>query len=173
MIERARDLGLGFVVGLVVAAVVVAAWPARKVTETYAPEVRRQDGSVILERQPAAKPAVVHKPPAGGKRERVVHVDIKPTAPDCPLCSVDLTLVKQRDGSRRVIASSTTGEVVTGIDIPLLAAEPDLKWAAGLSYGQGVGGWLDRDIGRLRIGIEVNDADAGVEARGRVGFRFK
>ena len=173
MNERFRDSGSGFIVGLVVAAIIIAVWPNRKILETYAPEVRRSDGSVILERQPAAKPAVVHKLPAGGKRERVVHVDIKPTAPDCPLCSVDLTLFKLRDGSRRVVASSTTGEVVTGIDIPLMPSEPDLKWAAGLSYGQGVGGWLDRDIGRLRIGIEVNDTDAGVEARGRVGFRFR
>jgi hypothetical protein len=116
---------------------------------------------------------VTHKLPAGGKRERSVHVDVKPTAPDCPLCSVDLTLVRMNDGSRRVVASSTTGEVVTGIDIPLLPADPNLKWAAGVSYGQGWGGWLDRDIGRLRVGIELNDTDGGMEARGKAGFRFR
>lgn len=172
MIERLRDLGIGFVVGLLVAAVLVAVWP-RHPTETYAPEERRKDGSVVLERQPGAKPNIVHRPPAGGKRERSVHVEIKPTAPDCPLCVVDLSVVRMNDGSRRVIASSTTGEVVSGIDIPLLAAEPQLKWAAGVSYGQGWGGWLDRDIGRLRFGIEVNDTDTGMEARARAGVRFR
>lgn len=173
MIERAQCLGIGFIAGLIVASIVVAVWPRGKTPETYAPAVRRSDGSVVLERQPAAKPAVTHKLPAGGKRERSVHVDVKPTDPDCPLCSVDMTLVRMNDGSRRVIASSTTGEVVNGIDIPLLPADPSLKWAAGVSYGQGWGGWLDRDIGRLRVGIEVNDTDGGVEARGKIGFRFR
>jgi hypothetical protein len=173
MIERARDLCFGFIAGLVVAAVIVAVWPRGKATESYAPEVRRPDGSVVLERQPAAKPVVAHRPPAGGKRERAVHVDVKPAALECPLCSVDLTLIRMNDGGRRVLASSATGEIVTGVDIPLLSVDPAQNWAAGVSYGQGWGGWVDRDIGRFRVGIEMNNTDGGSEVRGRVGFRFR
>lgn len=168
--------------------------PEAKVMEPPAPEVRQADGSLVLERKldPAAKPA--KKIPAGAKVERLVSIKVKPNPPaanpaqptsaaDCPEAQVDLSLVKMPDETRRVIASSPNGAIVGGLDVPVepTMAPPSRKWAAGLSWDpvkQAPGIWLDRDIGRIRLGVELNQVrhlDAGpveVEGRIRLGVRF-
>lgn len=175
---------------------VVLLWPHPKpVVETAKPAVTQSDGSTILERtdtQPEAKPP--HVVPKGSTVERVVQVKVKPKVvvadgiKDAPSLSpdakpannpitVDLSLVRLTDDTKRVIASSPDGEIVGGMDIPIetLAYKPRV-WAAGISVDpvHQVGGvWVERDISRIRLGV-----DAGVnkfhdfETRLRVGVTW-
>lgn len=163
-----------------------------KVIETPKPEVRQSDGSVILERDPDAKPeAPAPNLPAKPKRTVVVKVKPKPEpkpepvkpGPDgfcpapreCPALTVRLDLV-DKDKGQRVIASSPDGEIVGGIDIP---REPYInhkqpKWAIGATYASDksgdnvIGGFVDRDFGPFRVGVEA-DQDS---IRVRAGVRF-
>lgn len=182
------------IIGAAVA--VVLLWPHPKpVVETAKPAVVQSDGSTILERtdtQPEAKPP--HVVPKGSTVERVVQVKVKPKVvvadgiKDAPSLSpdakpannpitVDLSLVRLTDDTKRVIASSPDGEIVGGMDIPIetLAYKPRV-WAAGISVDpvHQVGGvWVERDISRIRLGV-----DAGVnkfhdfETRLRVGVAW-
>lgn len=182
------------IIGAAVA--VVLLWPHPKpVVETAKPAVTQSDGSTILERtdtQPSVKPP--HVVPKGSTVERVVQVKVKPKVvvadgiKDAPSLSpdakpannpitVDLSLVRLTDDTKRVIASSPDGEIVGGMDIPIetLAYKPRV-WAAGISVDpvHQVGGvWVERDISRIRLGV-----DAGVnkfhdfETRLRVGVAW-
>ena len=175
---------------------VVLLWPHPKpVVETAKPAVVQSDGSTILERtdtQPEAKPP--HVVPKGASVERVVQVKVKPKVviadgiKDAPSLSpdakpannpitIDLSLVRLTDDTKRVIASSPDGEIVGGMDIPIetLTYKPRV-WAAGISVDpmHQVGGvWVERDISRIRLGV-----DAGVnkfhdfETRLRVGVAW-
>lgn len=162
------------------------------VIETPAPEVKQDDGSVIVERAPDAKAKPKHKVPKGAKVERTASVtvqgeglkmpggEIKP----CPPVTVDLSLVREHDGGKRVIASSPDGQIVRAIDIPIETAAPPeepKKWAAGLSWSpthQTAGVWLERDVSRFRVGVEISQTrqqafgPTGGEARIRVGWTF-
>jgi hypothetical protein len=75
----------------------------------------------------------------------------------CPPVRVDLSLVRMKDQTRRVIASSPDGAVVGGVDIPVENATPQkvLKWAAGPVYTnqRTWGAFIDRDLGPLRLGV--------------------
>jgi hypothetical protein len=161
--------------------------------ETYAPPVRQQDGSLVLERKPQedAKPA--QQVPKGGKVERVIQVTVEPipsgpepalpshsgsgalpepSRPPCPRVRVDLTLVRMPDQSRRVLASSPDGQVVGGVDIPVEAAVPQrvLKWAAGPSWNPAdrtFGAWIERDAGFLRLGADLYQVREPLAAGGR------
>lgn len=169
-----------FVVGAFIGAAALAAWQApTKIVETPATAARQSDGSLVVERtatNPKAKP--VHAIPKGGKAERAIRVDVQPERADCPACTVYLTLVRMPDETRRVVASSPTGIVMGGLDVPILPIEVDKKrpWAAGISRGTGEeswGAWLDRDIGPMRLGAEANKTDVDKhEARIKIGIRF-
>jgi hypothetical protein len=130
--------------------------------ETYAPPMRQQDGSLVLERKPQEDARPAQTVPKGAKVERIVQVVVQPQAspvlsppsvsgasgeeqkapdstparPPCPPVRVDLTLVRMPDQSRRVVASSPDGQVIGGVDIPVEAATPQrvMKWAAGPSW---------------------------------------
>ena len=171
-----------FIAGAFLGAAVCALWPHRQAVETAQPAVRQYDGSLVLERNPAATPPAKIPIPDGGKRERAIHVDVQPTAPGCPVCQVDLSLIGMPDGSHRVVASSTTGTVLKGLDIPLIPVDRGFgPWAAGPSHGNrqnSWGIWIDRDFERLRIGFDVNKVDGNrpgldaYEGRIRLGVRF-
>lgn len=165
-------------------------WQPAEVPERPAAAVRQADGSLVLEkRQPGeAKPA--QKVPRGTVPVRLVQVKVAPVhnpiapqeataeAPaDCPPVTVDLTLVREEDGAQRVIASSPDGEVLSGLDVPLvpLQVAPARPWAAGISYDladRRVGGWVDHDTGPFRVGLEILDESEGISGRLRVGVRF-
>lgn len=126
--------------------------------ETYAREVRQQDGSLVLERKPQPDAKPVHQIPEGGKVERIVKVVIQPhtttptttptedlgtptysgpvslQAAPCPPVHVDLSLVRMQDQSRRVVASSPDGDVVGGVDIPVepVPQVKQFKWTASV-----------------------------------------
>ena len=189
----------GTVAALTIVCAMVAAvllWPRpQPVIETAKPAVVQPDGSTIIERtdtQPSVRPP--HVVPKGAKVERVVQVKVKPKvviadgikaapslSPDAKPANnpitVDLSLVRLKDDTKRVIASSPDGEIVGGLDIPVetLSYTPRV-WAAGISVDpvHQVGGiWVERDISRIRVGV-----DAGVnkfhdfETRLRVGVTW-
>lgn len=185
--------------------------------ETYAREVRQQDGSMVLERKPQADAKPAQQIPAGAKVERVVQVTVQPRAvapssaseapaetngiaqeakaspagatsipwTPCPPVLVDLSLVRMKDQSRRVIASSPDGEVVGGVDIPVETPDRprELRWSAGGIYGvtsgggRSVGAFLHRDVAFLRLGAEVTrdtapNVRSGWNGRVLAGIRF-
>lgn len=141
-----------------------------------APMVRQADHSVIAERKPDPHPKPApHKIPAGYVEERreSVHVAPDPSKTDV---QIDLSLVRKGD-ERRVIASTPDGTIVSAVDIPIEPAmipPPPLKWAAGMSYSSDrqTGLWLERDIGRLRLGAEVSKGQGKPRAELRVGVSF-
>lgn len=181
---------LGGIVLAIVLAGLAAGWylykPKPPKTETYASEKIQLDRSRILERKPQedAKPA--HQVPEGAKVERIVRVSVAPeidkagaidTSHNCPALDVDLTLVRLPDESRRVIASSSNGKIVGGVDIPVEAAQvyKELKWAAGITANpldRTLGGFIDRDLGPFRLGAEVNQIRDGFDVRLKAGVRF-
>jgi hypothetical protein len=164
----------------------------KPVQEMAAPAQQQADGSVVLERRPdpAAKPK--QQIPRKAKVERVAQVTVQPDAiaeagKPCPPVTVDMTLIREPDGMRRVLASSPDGQVVGGLDVPIETAAPPAapkRWGVGLSWSVGdqtAGVWIERDVPVfskvVRVGAEVNQArsgmdSSGVDARLRVGFAF-
>lgn len=171
------------------------------VVEAPAPELRQADGSLVLERAATGKKSLqVAAVPKGGKVEREISVTVKPRTTtgdnagggikiksvplNCPPVAVDLALVRMPDDTRRVVASSPDGEVVGGLDVPvdpIILPASAKRWSAGLSYDvlhQTPGVWVERDIDRLRIGLDLNQTRLHVgggtatEARVRVGWRW-
>lgn len=95
-------------------------------------------------------------PDAGKKVEAASH--------PCPPVTVDLSLVRNKDDTRRVIASSPDGEVVGGLDIPIEGAKalpPEKLWAVGAvmdPFKMIYGAFVDRDLGPFRTGIQINQS---------------
>lgn len=175
-----RQLELLGVVGVVLALLAFAFWPAKPVPEvmTAAPQVVQADHSIVVERAPDAHPAPPpHLIPRGGVEVRRESFVAAPAA-GASSVQVDLSLVRMPDNGQRVIASSPDGTVVSALDIPIeagLIPPPPKPWAAGLSYGtdHAVGIWVDRDVGRLVLGAQLARApDGRVQAQLRVGARF-
>lgn len=182
------------VITLVLLAGVGGWWFGRPapVIEKRAVEVTQADGSKILAKAPDAKAKPKQVVPKQATVERIAQITAQ-GAPvttasgevkDCPPVTVDMTLIREPDGSKRVIASSPDGKILSGVDIPVETAAPPPeppKWAAGVSLNplnQTAGVWVERDVMRLRVGLELNQtrstwgAVPGVEARVRVGWTF-
>ena len=164
-----------------------------KVIEIAKPEEKQPDGSIIVERTataPTAKPK--QQVPKGAKVERVGSITAQGITPDeikactavsCPSVTIDTSLVRMPDGSKRVIVSSADGTILKGLDIPVETQEvlEPKVWAVGVSLNplnQTAGVWAERDIARIRIGVEVNQTKpsllgpVGAEIRLRVGWTF-
>lgn len=163
-----------------------------------APEVRQGDDSLILERRPDPSPSPApHTIPAGHVEERRISVQVQPDvirksdttntdvsvtpACECKPVRVDLSLVRDAEGGRRVIASSPDGRILGGLDVPIVADSifRNREWAAGVSYDpfDGTpGAWIERDYGRIRVGAdfsqERNAIASGLAIRLRVGWTF-
>ena len=189
------------IVVLVIAAILagggaVAGWyftrPA-KVIETAAPAVVQTDGSTIVERAPTTPKARPKQAvPKGAKVERVGSITAQGITPDeikactavpCPPVTIDTSLVRLPDGSKRVIVSSADGTILKGVDIPVETQEiPEPKvWAAGVSLvpqNQTMGVWIERDVARVRLGVEINQtrqtlaSPVSAEVRIRAGWTF-
>ncbi len=158
--------------------------PPAPIPEPPAPETRQADGSLVLRRD-ASAPVSIPKLPTGSRATRHASVTVRPTPPEavpegCPVCPdvrVDLTTVRQPDGTARVIAASPDGAVIGGVDVPLEPYTPPVakKWAAGGYYSpldNGFGGWVSRDLGPWVIGAQAGVAEKQVDVRGFVGIRF-
>ena len=174
----------------------VAGWYFTKpgqVVETPKPAETQADGSIVVERTapaPKAKPKQVV--PQGGKVERIGSITAQGETPaeikactnvPCPPVTIDTSLIRMPDGSRRVVVSSADGTILKGVDIPVetLEVEEAKRWAAGVSLNplnQTMGAWVERDIGRVRLGVEINQTrqtlagPMGSEIRARVGWTF-
>lgn len=198
MTRNSREILL--VACLIIAAIVAGigiVWFAHELLkdpaiEGPAPAVLQADGSVVVERAPDPKARPPHALPRGAKVERVVSVTVEPsgkgiTLPSgevkCPPVTVDLSLDRMPDGTRRVVASSPDGQITKALDIPVESIAPPAahKWAAGLSYDpvKGTPGvWLERDLWRVRLGVEANQTRQYVggptagELRLRVGVTW-
>ena len=162
-----------------------------KVIEQAAPEVKQADGSIIAERAPDPKAKPKQQIPKGGKVERTGEytalgggLKIDGVLRPCPPVTIDTTLVRMPDGSKRVTVSSPDGTITHAIDIPVETAAPapePKQWAAGLSYDpikQTGGLWIERDVMRVRLGAEIGQArlivsgPSAIEARVRIGMTF-
>ncbi len=102
----------------------------------------------------------------------------KPLDELCPPIDISLALITDKDKQQRVVASSPNGDIVGGIDIPAhdltIPAEPK-KWAIGASYNSlKVGGiWIERDVGRIRLGVEAQSVPMyGNVYTARLGWKF-
>jgi hypothetical protein len=145
-----------------------------------------------LLREPMLQQSVLqHALPAASRVERAIRATVQPRAhlrvpvalqseasvEACPPVSVDLALIRTPEG-RRVIAASPDGELVAGLDVPLEAAAQAAEhpWSAGLSYGSdgSPGLYLERDLGRLRVGAEAirGNPDPHIQARIRLGWSW-
>lgn len=159
----------------------------KPVQETAAPEQRQPDGSLKLERQPDPHAQPKQQIPRRAKVERVAQVTVQPKATaepgkPCPPVSVDMTLIREPDGMRRVLASSPDGQVVGGLDIPVESAAPvadPKRWAAGMSWAPSdrtAGVWIERDVPVfsqvVRVGADLEQQRADTEIRLRIGFAF-
>lgn len=145
-----------------------------------APAQQQADGSLVLERRPAASPAKApHQIPRGAVEERRVAVTVQPEREDCPPVRLDLSLIRDGDG-RRVITSSPDGRVTGGLDIPIersLIPPPARRWAAGVARHlteDRIAVWVERDFSRVRIGAEIKQSERSdaFDPWVRVGFTF-
>jgi hypothetical protein len=133
-----------------------------KVTVQPRPVVQPTEPAVPTATAPTASP----EPTTGQtpQEPEEAHV-IK--CPDPEPVTVELSLVKMPDQTRRVIASSPDGQVVGGVDIPVQDAEPPPApklWAAGLvmnPFRRTGGAFVDRDVGFLRLGVQLNQREEG------------
>ena len=89
-----------------------------QVQETYKPAITQTDGSVILERKPDAKAKPKQTIPPGDTVERIVSVEVETAEPTTHV-AVDLTIVSEPDGGKRVVASSPDGRIIGSTDIPV------------------------------------------------------
>ena len=135
-------------------------------------------GAVVLERKPA-KPEAVKPIKPGSKVERAASVTVQTAREDCPPVTVDMQLIQEGDG-RRIVARSPDGRVIAGMDIPVrqIDIEQRRDWAAGISCDptncqRTPGIWVDRDIGRVRVGAELaRQSDGETQIRARVGWTW-
>ena len=126
--------------------------------------------------------SVLAKLPQGATLNRQIAVTVQPDAVvvdtmvglKLPPTKVDLSLVDMPDRTRRVVASSPDGMVTGALDIPVALIPETRKWAAGLSSSttRMAGLWIERDIGRMRLGVDLNQTRTGPEIRARVGFTW-
>lgn len=158
--------------------------PAPPAPEKPAAESRQSDGSLVLRRDAGVKPDLPELP-TGSRATRHASVTVRPKPSEavpagCPVCPdvrVDLTTVRQPDGTARVVAASPDGTVAGGVDIPLEPVTPPSakKWAAGGYFSpldNGFGGWVQRDLGPWVIGGAGGVAEKQVDVRAYVGVRF-
>lgn len=207
---RLRAFFAGAILGAILA--LALGWvlyrPGPAPIEKPASAVRQGDGSLLVARGAAGDvpKSAPHEIPRGGVEERRIHLEVRPRwttpperAPDssappmtegwtssssCPPVTVDLSLVRMPDGTRRVVASSPDGDVVGGLDVPLerRPAEPrPLRWAAGASYGMvdhSPGAWVTYSRGPFTAGADVfrtparPPVPASFEARVMAGLRW-
>jgi len=182
--------------GLIFAGGIGTGWmlwrPSAPKVESYAREQKQKDGSTILERKPQADAKPAHEIPKGAKAERAVQIKVQPsssaavtartsgsspeaaaTIPPFNPVTLDLSLIRLKDQSRRVIASSPDGAIVGGVDIPVEAARQAraLKWAAGGTWNpadRSWGAWAQRDVGPLVLGADALQVREPVQAGGRL-----
>ena len=99
--------------------------------------------------------------------------------PPCPALHVELALIRMKDGSRRVTASSPAGRILGGVDIPVEGARPPAtprRWVAGplvsIDWRQW-GAYLARDVGPLQLVVLSPPAPWGTQRSLAVGVGLR
>jgi len=171
-----RDAILALACGLLGLALGYAIWGTtdKVIIETPAPSVTWQDGSVTAARVVDAKPKLpAPSKPKGGKPIRTVEITVQPNAskslPDavpCEKVNLRIDLDQYKDGIRASVISDS-GTIIDAADYPVspLIRPIAFKWAIGID-GHALA--IDRDLGRLRLGVSVGDG----EVRYRALVRF-
>lgn len=96
----------------------------------------------------------------------------------CPPIEVDLALVREKDGSKRVVAKPPNGTILSGVDIPVETAAPErtLPWAVGPIYDVGSRSWgaaVTRNLAPLQIlGAVTRERMGGVGLIVGLALRF-
>lgn len=146
------------------------------------PEIIQHDGSHVAAVDTSHPAVPPHQIPHGATVEDVVHVTVQPnpvqppsqllgsqhgaqSIPVCPPVTVDLSIIKMHDGSRRVVASSQDGTVLSAVQIPAEAEyrQPKtLKWGLGMDYTVTPWGDVKSLVGQRVWGPLVVSAHAGV-----------
>ncbi len=151
-----KNFLISFFIGALAGAAGVALYlQPTAVVESAAPAARQADGSLIAERKPDATLKPSHTIPQRAKVTRDIRVTVQPSGrPDCPVCTVDLSLVALPDDTHRIVASSPTGQVLNALDVPRVPSivGREKRWAAGAMYNGRWGGLVLRDIGLLSLG---------------------
>lgn len=88
--------------------------------------------------------------------------------------------MRMPDQTRRVVASSMDGDILGGIDIPIEVTrfQSARQWAAGATMAmttdgrRELGAFVDRDLGPLRLGVELQQRREGWAVVLRAGWRF-
>jgi len=86
---------------------------------------------------------------------------------ECPPVTLEMALVRLPDDTRRVIAKSEDGIILSAIDIPVADALPPVMpkvWSAGAvanPFKQAIGAYVDRDYGWLRTGATLMQSEKG------------
>ncbi len=200
--KGAITLGLVFSLGLGTGWMLWRPKPAPPAV--YHPPIQQGDGSQVIEVKPDAHVKPPHQIPHGATVEDEVQVVVQPNQPaapaslppsgsvalepsrPCPPVTVDLSVIRMADGTRRVVASSPDGSILRAVQIPVEAAKPQskmLKWAAGPSWNPSdrtYGAWVERDAGPLRFGADLYQVREPIAAGGRlsvagmirIGIRF-
>lgn len=203
MKEIGISIVVGILIGLAVGWRVWHPEPRQAVIESAAPAAMLRNGVQEIARQPAAPipeaiTAAAKEINPKAKVSRAISFDVKPlpigpkptdavptannnaviTPLECAPVHIDAGIVDLPDGSHRVVIKSN-GELSNAIDIPgfLPPVVGDLKWAAGALYdvsGHSYGVFVDRDIRRLRIGVDMMklSPDNTFKVIARIGGRF-
>jgi hypothetical protein len=92
----------------------------------------------------------------------------------CPPVAVDLTLLREKDGQTRVVASSPDGTVLAGVHVPFenVALPKQKPWTAGAIYtaDEEWGAFVQRDVGPVAVGLMSVPGTVPVAAT--IGLRF-
>lgn len=159
--------------------------PDQPPPERYAAQVIQSDKSVILEKKPQADAKPANQIPKGSKVLRVAKVTVKPKVDhipeagkmvDCPPVDIDLTLVT-KDDQTSLIASSKNGDIIGGVDIPVINTKPapePLKWSIAATYysNRAYSARVDRDFGPTRVSVEAMKVGSDIVAGVGLGIRF-
>lgn len=189
---KAIALLIAFAAGAL-AALWVQKEPTTAVIDPPAAEVRLKDGTTWGKRD-ASAPVTQPAPtlPKGSTRSRTaeVVVRVKPKTTEqpgqacpqvtCPDVALRLDTATAEDGSSRLAGLiSEDGEIVSLNDHPVAPAvmSRSLPWAAGATYTkelEAAGAFLERDVGRLRIGGSLAyGQEAKLVTEIRLGIRFQ
>lgn len=169
------------------------------------PQINNADGSVVLPVQPSQNMQPAHPVPHGGHVETTAsvtiqtnqptasipnsqsHADTPPMIVPCPPVTVDITIYRESDGTRRIEVSTPDGKIVKGMQIQNGVGPPSpriLKNSVGVVAGtafdgqKSIGAYYDRDWKFIRWGGEITKntyssiQKQGWEIRAKIGINF-
>lgn len=153
--------------------------PGAAAPEPAAVEERYSPRAVAAARDPAAPVQPAKRIPAGTRAVRVAQAVLLPDDPRCRPVTVTATLAKEASGAQRVVFEADGATIQSAIDRPLqdaLAVSAPRRWAAGATYEpvrQLYGAFLERDLWRVRVGVDAQQTRTGdADLRVRIGITF-